>query len=72
MKLTIGKDHAQLEQAASPKRIVLAWYAALPDLQIKNTLRITLGFREETEGMIASPLFALLLEPVLTERHVES
>lgn len=66
----IGEDHAQLEQASLPHRLLLAWNTALPNLQIKNTSRVALRLRIETKGMVSSPLLSLLLESVLTERHV--
>jgi len=72
MRLTIGKNHAELEQSSCPECIVLARNTAFPDLQIEDTLRISLRLCEKTERMITSPLLALLLESVLTQRHLES
>jgi hypothetical protein len=70
VRLTIREDNAQLKQSALPKSLLLAWYATLPDLQVKYTLRIALGLCVETEGMITSPLLPLLLEAHLTQCHV--
>lgn len=69
-KLTVREDHAQLEQASLPHRLLLAWNTALPNLQIKNTGCVALRLCIETKRMVSSPLLSLLLESVLAERHV--
>jgi hypothetical protein len=71
VRLTIREDNTQLEQSTLPQSLLLAWYATLPDLQIKDTcLRVSLGFCVEAEGVITSPLLPLLLEAHLTQSHV--
>ena len=72
VRLTIREDNAQLEQTTLPQGLLLAWYATLPDLQIKHAcLRIPLGLCVETERVITSPLLSLLLEAHLTQSHLE-
>jgi hypothetical protein len=67
--LTIWEDHAQLEQAPLPQSLLLARYATLPSLEIKKTLSIALRLGIEPKRVVSSPLFALLVQPVHTQRH---
>jgi hypothetical protein len=72
VRLTIRENNAQLEQSTLPQGLLLAGYATLPDLQIKDaSLGVPLGLCVETERVITSPLLSLLLEAHLTQSHVE-
>ena len=66
---TVREDHAQLEEAAFPQRLLLAWNTAFPRLQIEDALRVALRLRIEAKRVISSPLLALFVEPVHTQRH---
>jgi hypothetical protein len=70
--LTIREGNVQLEQTALPERLFLAGYATIPNLQIEDSLSVALRFCIKSKRMITSPLFALLLESVHTQRHCES
>jgi len=69
-KLTVWKYHTQFEQSPLPQSLLLAWNAALPNLEVKDSLHITLGFGVETERMISAPLFSFLVESVHAKRHL--
>jgi len=69
--LTIRESQGELEQSSLPQGLFLARNTTLPRLQIEaSPARRTNGLCVETEGMVSSPLLALLLESVLTQRHV--
>lgn len=61
VSLTIREDQNQLELAALPDRLLLAWDATLPILQIEQALRVACGLRIEPKGMVLSPELSVTL-----------
>lgn len=53
---TIWERHFELEQAALPNRLLFAWDAAIPFLEVHYALRVAHGLCEEAERVVASPL----------------
>ena len=54
--ILIRECDLELDQAAFPDGLLLAWYAAVPLLEVLHAVCAAHGFREEAEGVVASPL----------------
>ena len=54
--ILIRERDFELEQAAFPDGLLFARYAAVPLLEVHHAVCAAHGFREEAEGVVASPL----------------
>ena len=55
---TVGEGHGELEEAACPAGVLLAGDATFPDLQVEDTLGISLRLSVEAEGVVLAPLLS--------------
>lgn len=60
--LTIRKCNLEFEKSTFPYRLLLAWDAAFPFLEVHHALGVAHWFCEKAEGVVASPLLPVLYE----------
>ena len=60
-RILVRKDDVEFEQTPLPKSFVLAWYTALPFLEIKSTVDAFGGSGEEAERVVSAPLLPSVL-----------
>ena len=64
---TIREDDIDLKKAPLPDRLLPAWDAAFPVLQVQDSLLRPSRFREKAERMVFAPLF-----PASDRQHQET